>query len=136
MEEPTIEMYMTPCPYSIGQSEPLVNAEHLMRTHQIRHLPVFEGQRLVGLLSERDVHRIEKFRAVNPDRVTIENAMTKPPYTVERCSTVREVAMHMAQNRYGSALVVEDGKIVGIFTAVDGLIGLSLLLQQLLQASR
>jgi acetoin utilization protein AcuB len=136
MEEPTIEMYMTPCPYSIGQSEPLANAQQLMRTHQIRHLPVLEGQRLAGLLSQRDVHRVEKFRLVNPERVTIENAMTKPAYTVERSSTVREVAMHMAQNRYGSAVVVEDGRIVGIFTAVDGLIGLSLLLKQLLQASR
>lgn len=136
MEEPTIEMYMTPCPYSIGHLEPLANAQHLMRTHQIRHLPVLDGQRLVGLLSERDVHRVEQFRAVNSERVTIEHAMTKPAYTVARCSTVREVAMHMAQNRYGSAVVVEDGRVVGIFTAVDGLIGLSLLLQQLLQASR
>jgi acetoin utilization protein AcuB len=44
--------------------------------------------------------------------------------------------MHMAQHKYGSAVVIEDGKVVGIFTAVDGLVGLSLLLQQLRQASR
>jgi len=41
----------------------------------------------------------------------------------------------MAAHRYGAAVVVENGEVIGIFTAVDGLVGFSLLLKQLLEAS-
>lgn len=136
MEEPTIELYMTPAPYSIGQEQPLSLAHQLMRQHRIRHLPVLDGQKLVGLISQRDLHLFETLQGVDPNSVAVQEAMTSPAYAVGRQSPVRQVALHMAEHRYGSAVVVEDHRVIGIFTAVDGLIGLSLLLKQLLEASR
>ncbi len=132
MEEPTIELYMTPSPRTIGPDQPLSDARDLMRTLRIRHLPVLDGQKLVGLVSQRD---LRAFGEAEPRALVIRDVMTSPVYTVGSQSTVREVALHMAEHRYGAAVVVEDGEVIGIFTAVDGLVGFSLLLKQLLEAS-
>lgn len=136
MEEPTIDLYMTPSPYTIRHDEPLAAAHALMRAHQIRHLPVLEGEELVGLLSQRDLHLFETLDGVDPTKIAVREAMMAPVYTVSPQSTLREVAAHMADHKYGSAVVVEERRVVGIFTAVDGLRGLSLLLSQLVQADR
>lgn len=133
MEEPSIELYMTVSPHTIGQHQPLSDARELMRTLQIRHLPVLDGQKLVGLVSQRD---LASFGDAEPTGIEVRVAMRTPVYSVSPKDTVREVAMHMAAHRYGSAVVVEDGQVIGIFTAVDGLVGFSLLLKQLLEASR
>jgi acetoin utilization protein AcuB len=136
MQEPTIDMYMTPAPHSIGQERPLSEAHQLMRTHGIRHLPVLDGQTLIGVVSQRDLHLFETLEGVDPTVIAVQEAMTSPAYTVKPGDKIREVAMHMAKHKFGSALVVEHGKVVGIFTAVDGLVGLSLLLKQLVAAQR
>jgi acetoin utilization protein AcuB len=136
MEEPTVELYMAVSPHVIGQDQPLSDAHQLMRAHGIRHLPVVAGEELVGLLSERDLYLLETLRGIDPTQATVREAMSAPAYSVSPQSTVREVAAHMADHKYGSAVVVEGGRVTGIFTAVDGLRGLALLLQQLLQASR
>lgn len=136
MEEPTIDMYMTPAPHTIEPSRPLAEAHRMMRTHDIRHLPVVEGGALVGLVSRGDLHLFETLDGIDPEVIPVCEAMVAPVYSVAPDGKVRDVAMHMAQHKYGSAVVVDGGKVVGIFTAVDGLVGLSMLLLQLRQASR
>jgi acetoin utilization protein AcuB len=136
MEEPTVELYMTSSPQTIGRDEPLSTAHAIMRAHDIRHLPVLEGDQLVGLLSQRDLHLFETLDVVDPNDVRVDEAMSTPAYAVSPGATVREVAAQMANHKYGSAIVVEGGRVIGIFTAVDGLRGLSLLLHQVMQASR
>lgn len=131
MDEPTVDLYMTPSPHTIGQDEPLTVAHQLMRAHAIRHLPVMDGDELVGLVSLRDLHLFETLDGVDPRRVAVREAMSNETYAVEPRATLREVTAHMANHKLGSAVVVEAGKVVGIFTAVDGLRGLSLLLEQL-----
>lgn len=133
MEEPTVELYMTASPHTIGEHQALSDARELMHTHQIRHLPVLDGQKLVGLVSQRD---LVSSGDREPRVLAVRDAMRTPVFSVNPQDTVREVALHMATHRYGSAVVVENGKVIGIFTAVDGLVGFSLLLKQLLEASR
>lgn len=126
---PKIEKYMTPTPRTIGQEQTLAAAHRLMRDERIRHLPVLEGGRLVGMLSDRDLHLIESLKDVDPEKVPVEDAMTPTPYTVEPDAPLDEVVATMAQHRYGSALVERRGKVVGIFTAVDALRAFAELLQ-------
>jgi acetoin utilization protein AcuB len=62
--KPTIQKYMTPTPHTIGQEQTLQVAHDVMREHGVRHLPVLEGGKLVGLLSQRDLHLVETLREV------------------------------------------------------------------------
>lgn len=136
MEEPTVDLYMTLSPHTIGADEPLSVAHASMRTHAIRHLPVVDGETLVGMVSLRDLYFIETLDDVDQERVAVREAMSHETYAVSPSAALQEVAAHMADHKLGSAVVIDGGKVVGIFTAVDGLRALSLLLQQIGAAGR
>lgn len=116
---PTIQKLMTTQPHSIGADQKMVTAHKMMREHRFRHLPVMTGGRLVGLLSDRDLNLVETLRDVDPNQVTVEEAMTSAPYTVAPDAPLDEVVATMAEHKYGCAVVMQNGKLVGIFTTVD-----------------
>jgi len=116
---PAIERYMTKSPYSIGTHDPLSKAHSLMHEHGIRHLPVLHGAELVGVVSDRDLHLVESLTEVDPSKVTVEEAMTTIVYAVAPSTPLDEVVGTMATKKCGSAVVMEAGKVVGIFTTID-----------------
>src|SRR5512140_1734676 len=118
---PHIDRYMTTSPYSIGQEQKLSQAHKLMRTHNIRHLPVLHGGKLAGVLSDRDLHLIESLRDVDPEKVLVEEAMRPTVYAVAPTASLDEVVREMAHHKYGCAVVVDNGKVVGVFTTVDAM---------------
>ncbi|WP_240807022.1 CBS domain-containing protein [Polyangium spumosum] len=120
-KNPTVADYMTRSPHSIGFDQTLVQAHKLMREHDIRHLPVLRGGRLVGILSERDLAFVEALRDVDSAKVTVEEAMTPLPYTIAPDASLGAVAREMAEHRYGSAVVMREGHVVGVFTTTDAL---------------
>lgn len=117
---------MTHCPHTIGADQPLRAAHELMRRHSIRHLPVLRGSQLVGIVSQRDLHFIETLSGVDTETVPVGDAMSTELYTVGPRASLRKVAAEMADRRYGSAVVVENERVIGILTTVDGLRALSL----------
>jgi acetoin utilization protein AcuB len=118
---PRVDEYMTPGPHSVGQDQSLSQAHHLMRAHHIRHLPVLHGGRLVGVVSDRDLHLIETLRDVDPAQVSVQEAMSPIVYTVTPGASLNEVVRAMAQHKYGCAVVEDNGKVVGVFTTVDAM---------------
>jgi acetoin utilization protein AcuB len=100
-----------------------------MSEHRIRHLPVLRGGRLMGVLSDRDVKLIEGFRDVDATKTTVEEAMTEQPYTVEPDAPLDQVVSTMAEKKLGSAVILQNHKVVGIFTTVDACQALSELLK-------
>jgi acetoin utilization protein AcuB len=119
---PTIKQFMTHYPLTIGKDAKMSQAHTLMRTHQLRHLPVLEGGKLVGIVSERDLHLIETLRDSDPEKITVEEAMVVDVYTVTVDEPIDVVAERMAERKLGSALVVNRrGGLEGIFTSVDAL---------------
>lgn len=136
MDEPTVELYMTASPCTIEHDQPLAAAHRLMRAHAIRHLPVLEQGSLVGLVSLGDLHLLETLEGVDPREVSVREAMSSHPYAVSPGVPLRLVAAEMADRKISSAVVVQHDRVVGIFTAVDGLRGLSLLLTQVGAAMR
>ena len=116
---PTIQKYMTTQPHSIGRDQTMATAHEMMREHRFRHLPVLAGGKLVGLLSDRDLHLLETLRDVDPEKVLVEDAMTTAPYAVSPDTPLDEVVSTMAEHKYGSAVVMQNEKLVGIFTTVD-----------------
>jgi CBS domain-containing protein len=61
---PTVQKYMTTAPHSIGTDQPLARAHEMMRSLDIRHLPVLSGGQLVGMLTDRDLALIESMGGV------------------------------------------------------------------------
>jgi len=133
----TISRHMTSSPATIEAGRTLTEARRAMRRHGIRHLPVVAEGKLVGLLSLRDIHLLETLRGVDPETVTVDDAMTRSPYAVEPGASVEQVAQTLAENKWGSAVVVESGKVVGMFTTTDALRFLARLLKtERLRAAR
>lgn len=116
---PTIQKYMTTAPHSIGADQTLAHAHAVLREHKIRHLPVLVGGKLVGMVTDRDLRFIETLRDVDPTRVTVEEAMVTDVYAVSPEAALDEVVSEMAQHKYGSVVVMQNQKVVGIFTTVD-----------------
>jgi acetoin utilization protein AcuB len=114
--------YMTKQPWTIRNDARMSEAHELMRAHRIRHLPVLQSGKLVGIVSDRDLHLIETLPDSDPDEVEVEEAMTEDVYTVGPDDPVDEVAERMAAHKYGCAVVVSRrGAVEGIFTTVDAM---------------
>ncbi|HKO93579.1 MAG TPA: CBS domain-containing protein [Polyangiaceae bacterium] len=126
---PTIAKYMTTTPHTIGSDQTIAKAAEIMSEHRIRHLPVLRGGQLLGVLSDRDVKLIETFRDVDARKTSVDEAMTERPYTVAPETPLDEVVGTMADKKFGSAVVVQNHKVVGIFTTVDACQALHELLQ-------
>jgi acetoin utilization protein AcuB len=131
---PTIQKYMTTTPHSIGSEQPIARASAVMSEHNIRHLPVLHGGKLLGIITDRDIKLIESFSDVDVGTFSVEEAMTEQPYTVSPDTPLDEVVGTMASKKYGSAVIVQNHKVVGIFTTVDACMALGDLLKTRLQA--
>lgn len=104
---------------------PLIKAHQMMREFNIRHLPVLDGGKVVGLLSQRDLALVESLKDVNPEVVKVEEACSEEPYQVAPLTSLKEVSENLAENRYGCAVVVENHKVVGVFTTEDAIMALT-----------
>jgi acetoin utilization protein AcuB len=116
---PTIQKYMTTSPHSIGVEQPLSVAHAMMREHGIRHLPVLHGGKLMGMLTERDLRLVESLAGVDPTKVKVDDAMSTVVYSVAPETPLDLVVATMGEHKYGSAVVMQNEKVVGIFTTVD-----------------
>ena len=115
----TVADYMTPGPYTIGREQSLVAAKQMMQKIHVRHLPVLHGGKLVGVLSDRELAAIETLPGSS--QMTVEDAMVPDVYVTPSDASLAMVAGEMARQRIGSAIVLKDEHVVGVFTAVDAL---------------
>ena len=113
--------FMTSMPHTVGSEQTITFAQRMMQKYGIRHLPVLHGGELYGIVSDRDLGMIAGLNEVNPDNTTVEEAMTQEAYTVTKDTPLFDVLQEMLEHKYGSAIVVEGVKIVGILTTHDAL---------------
>lgn len=130
---PQIQKYMTTTPHTVGVDQSLHQAHQMMREHNIRHLPVLSGGKLVGMLTQRDLAVIEGLKDVDPKKVSVEDAMSNEVFSVDPEAQLDDVVSEMAEKKYGSAVVVQNNKVVGIFTTVDLAVALAQLLRSRLK---
>jgi acetoin utilization protein AcuB len=113
---------MTRQPWTIRKDATMSQAHELMRAHRVRHLPVIEAGKLVGIVSDRDLHLLETLPDCDTSEVTVDEAMTEDVYAVGLDDPVDTVVEHMAERKYGCAVVANRrGAVEGIFTTVDAL---------------
>ncbi len=107
---------------------PMLDASHLMETNHVRHLCVSDEDKIVGMVSVRDLVRYfidsgggplrdldNVFRPLSVLRVLMQTAMA----IIASEAMVLEAAQTMAGKRIGSLLVLDAGAIVGIVTETD-----------------
>ena len=119
---PTIQSEMTPFPYVIDVGASLAEARRMMGEYGVRHLPVKDGDKLVGLLTDRDLKLVLGPNINVPKHEggpRVRSACLFDVYTVEMGTPLRVVAEEMAKRHIGSALVTKEGRLAGIFTATD-----------------
>lgn len=133
---PEIRSVMTPFPYSVEIEDPLSHAQQMMAEHRIRHLPVMEDGRLVGVVADRDVRLLVDPRLGRPaDGVKVGEVCVREAYVVGVQERLDTVLLHMAQAHIGSALVVKGGRLAGIFTVTDACRAFGELLRSLFPAA-
>jgi acetoin utilization protein AcuB len=95
----------------------ILRAMEVMRENSIRHLPVVNGEDLVGLVTEGDLRQASILSMV--DKVSIEDVMIKKPFTISPEASIEEAAKIIYLHKIGGLPVVKGMKLVGIITIVD-----------------
>ncbi len=127
--EPMIQKFMTCQPNAVESQETVENAQKMMRELGIRHLPVVEREQVVGIISDRDVKMALSLVEASPKLLLVKDICHEHPYVVEPDTHLSSVVKEMAEKRYGCAIVVQNKKLVGIFTTVDACRALGQLLE-------
>ncbi len=123
------EQNMTKHPYIANKKMTIVEATRFMDDCGIRHLPVTENEKLIGVVSDRDLKKAQAF--AGPGTLLVEDVMTYNPFCVKKGASLAQVARSMAEQRIGSAIVKdENDQVVGIFTTTDGMRLLSEILKK------
>jgi acetoin utilization protein AcuB len=106
---------MTRNPATVSPRDTLAKAKALMDAGGFRRLPVVEGGRLVGIVTERDLRQHLGYL----EATRVDGAMSPAPMTVPPHSSVQDAARLLLHHKVGGLPVVEDGKLVGIMTTSD-----------------
>jgi len=110
-----VAAHMTKSPITITPSDTLRTADMRMFAGDFRRLPVVEGDRLVGMLSDRDL----KAHNGHYERTRVTAAMSENPLVVAPSASLTEAAERMLAYKIDSLPVVENDKLIGIITTTD-----------------
>ena len=120
--------YMTSPAASIGSDARLLDAALTMRRSGFRHLPITEGERLVGIITDRDIQRFAPSLLGNVsqdeynrifEETPLTRVMTKNLITVTADTPVSEAAHILHDKKLGCVPVVDGEKLIGIITVTD-----------------
>ncbi len=127
-EEYLVRDFMSAPATSLSQDASLLDAVLTFRRTQFRHVPIVDGETVVGILTERDVQRVapsmlaritqEEYNDIFQN-TPIKRVMTRNPMSVTPATPLREAAALMNGNKVGCLPVVEGGRLVGILTVID-----------------
>ena len=119
---------MSVSPVTITPSTLVHEAQALMQQRKIRHLPVLQDGRLVGMLSDRDIRLVLPSPATSLtlweirhllEKLTVGEVMTYFVMTTAPDCPVTEAVGRMLGHKVGALPVVEDHQVVGILTRTD-----------------
>jgi CBS domain-containing protein len=113
---------------TVGRNDELTIADDVMKMRRVRHLPVVEEGRLVGILTQRDLFHAALSTALNFGEkaqkeflktVVVKEVMTDEVVTIDPSADVKEAARLIIERKIGCLPVVEKGKLVGIISETD-----------------
>ncbi len=95
--------------------------KRLMLEEGIKHLPIVQDGAVVGLVTDRDI-KLAQSVSDDPafhEHATVNSVQVDEPYVVEVTAPVVEVLGAMIERNIGSAVVVRNGHLCGMFTRLD-----------------
>ena len=123
-----VKMWMTRDPITAAPTLSIKAAWRLLQERRIRHLPVVEGGKLVGIVTDRDLRRVLPSPATSLeihelnyllDKITVSEVMTKDVISTTPFTLIPDVARTLLRNRIGAVPVLEGGALVGIISQTD-----------------
>lgn len=122
-----ISSFCSPFLFTVDENMGLPEVMELMNEANIRHIPVVKDDKPIGIISDRDLKVFEEREFA--DKFTAGDLMNRDIFKVNSESDLREVVETMTSKKFGSCLVTgQNGNIEGIFTTIDALRTLGILL--------
>jgi CBS domain-containing protein len=110
---------MTEDPRSIGASASVVEAARLMREQHIGSLPVTEDERLVGMITDRDITTRVVAESAVPEATSVGDVYSRDLISVEPNKDIEEALQLMARHQIRRLPAVENGRLVGMVAQAD-----------------
>jgi CBS domain-containing membrane protein len=123
-----VSSIMTKNVVKLNLSDDLTKAEILFKKHHIRHIPVVNGNVIIGMLSYTDLLRISFADAMEDEddvdttvynMFTVEQVMAKKLVSISPETTIKEAAQILSSREFHALPVCEGDLLVGIITTTD-----------------
>lgn len=123
-----VKSRMTSNPYTIAFDAPITEVIELMREKNLKRVPVVQGEKVVGIITQGDLQKVSPTKATTLSifeinyllsKTKVSDAMTKEVITVSPDALLEEAAVLMRDNKISTLAVVKDSKLVGIITESD-----------------
>ena len=113
-----VNEWMAKDPVTVTKDQKVQDCVDLMKKHSIRHLPVVENKKLIGLVTESDLREV--FLASLMEDLSIEGVMISEPITVSPNTEIEDAAKLIYYHKIGGLPVVDDYEyVVGMITVAD-----------------
>lgn len=111
---------MTPMPQTIGYDISVAKALEMMKEYACHHLPVLDGGKLVGVLSDRDLSMIRHDADSVKAEHLVKDLMSDSPIVIEPSAKINAAIQTMLDNKINSLIVrAEENQPWGILTSTD-----------------
>jgi len=103
--------------HSVGPDTPVIECVRKMAREKVGALTVIEGDRLVGIFTERDALNKVLAAGIDPGSTNVAAVMTKDPYCVSLTTTVGDAMEVVLKRRFRQLPVVDNGKLLAVVTS-------------------
>ncbi|MDM1072353.1 CBS domain-containing protein [Empedobacter brevis] len=112
---------------AVPANKKISEVNELFKEYNIRHIPVTEGTKLVGVISKNDVSKLgygvgeidQNTLNTMYDTYELKDVMVKEPVTVSSETNIKDVAEILSEQSFHSLPVVDNNEVVGIVTTTD-----------------
>jgi CBS domain-containing protein len=116
----SISEVMTSNPRTVGSSTSVLEAARLMKTEDVGSVPILEDERLIGVITDRDIAIRVAAEGKDAQSTTVGEIASRDVVTIDPQQNLDEAARLMAQHQVRRLPVVEeDGTLVGIVAQAD-----------------
>ena len=110
---------MTAKPECATPGTNIADVARIMRDMNVGIVPVTDDDRLLGVITDRDITIRVTAGGMSPQDVTVQDFMSPNPVTVSPEDSVEDVRKLMADNQIRRVMVVDDGNLVGVISLGD-----------------